>query len=255
MTPATPRPLTPTMKQTASGRMIDLMAPEPCDIDFGEDIAGTLAVLPRFTGHCRDGRRRVWTVGEHCVAGADILAGHGHKRLALLFLLHDAHEAYLGDIATPVARALAAQADAEWPDKPGHPAGHFITCALRGLKHRLDTAIFAAAGVEPPSPDEKRTIGRMDAAMLVAEARQIMPAPVIPWTHTLGVEPPRMNGGLAPCGLPDKTAAAWLQRLDAWAPMARRKASPEALQPFAAASSSSRVSRGPTPSLTTRQAR
>lgn len=226
--------LTPTMKALASGRMIDLMAPRAADIDFFEDVAGTLAVLPRFTGHCRDGRRRCWTVGEHCITGADLIFAHtGSARLAALFLLHDAHEAYIGDIATPVARALAACADAEWPHKPGFPAGHFVDSAVRALKIRLDAAIFAAAAVAPPGEEEKRIIANIDRAMLRAEADRIMPAPAVPWTHTLGVDAPVMQGCLTPSGKPDVIAADWLKRLAAWAPTARRAASPADLAIYA----------------------
>lgn len=71
-------------------------SPDQVDI---MDIAHSLAMINRFTGHTV----RPYSVAEHSLLVADICAmeGHGHT-LQLAALLHDAHEAYTGDVSSPV---------------------------------------------------------------------------------------------------------------------------------------------------------
>lgn len=66
------------------------------DID---DIAHSLSNLCRFVGHCP----KFYSVAEHCCHCYDLalLNGFGNKELKPI-LLHDAHEAYIGDIARPI---------------------------------------------------------------------------------------------------------------------------------------------------------
>lgn len=220
-----PRMLPPSTALTASRRLIDLAAPQPTDIDFNE-IAETLAVLPRFAGHCRRGFTP-WTVAEHSIAGADVLASQSDKRLALLFLLHDAHEAYIGDITSPTVAALVALAPSIGTESSlSEPAllGRRLREAVATLKAGLDAAIFAAAGVEPPTAEERRQVAFMDVRLCRAEMAQIMSAP---WGLTppgqRELRPLKLRGALRPAGKPAAAATAFIQRLDAWAPQARRK--------------------------------
>lgn len=57
------------------------------------DIAAALSKLCRFTGHCKE----FYSVAQHCVIGSDFVS----KENKLAFMLHDASEAYLADIAKP----------------------------------------------------------------------------------------------------------------------------------------------------------
>lgn len=81
--------------QTASGRFVDLYDPRPETIVW-EDVALALGAQARFNGHTR----RFYSVAEHsvrvsfCVPEEDALWG----------LIHDAAEAYIGDIVSPVKR-------------------------------------------------------------------------------------------------------------------------------------------------------
>lgn len=92
-------PRGPTIR-TVSGRYIDLTNPDPHTIDIG-DIGHALAHINRFTGHtCRP-----YSVAEHSLhVSAMLWRQHGRAALALLGLVHDASEAYLGDVSGPLKR-------------------------------------------------------------------------------------------------------------------------------------------------------
>lgn len=83
--------------RTFTGRMIDLENPQADDID-ARDIAHHLALLNRFVGATDE----PYSVAEHCVIGSEIIRGE----FALHFLLHDAHEAYLGDVSRILKRVM-----------------------------------------------------------------------------------------------------------------------------------------------------
>lgn len=86
-----------------TGRQIDLQYPSPADID-ALDIAHALSLLNRFTGHSTEG----WSVAQHSVVGS-IMAEVFYpevKWLAHQFILHDATEAYLGDVSAPLKSLL-----------------------------------------------------------------------------------------------------------------------------------------------------
>jgi hypothetical protein len=84
--------------QTYSGRRVSPFAPEPGDIEI-EDISHALSHLCRFGGHCRT----FYSVAQHCCVVADAVeAAGGDAETALAALLHDASEAYLGDLPHPL---------------------------------------------------------------------------------------------------------------------------------------------------------
>jgi len=92
---------------TCSGRLVDLTAPRPEDIALAE-IATSLSQQNRFNGNLEHN----YTVLEHSMCGANLFVLNGMYSHAITFLLHDAHEAYIGDIASPVKRYLSAYTDA-----------------------------------------------------------------------------------------------------------------------------------------------
>lgn len=69
------------------------------------DIAHSLSMQCRFTGHVRE----FYSVAEHCVHVSHCVP----KDLALVALMHDATEAYLTDVASPVKRHLPNYAEIE----------------------------------------------------------------------------------------------------------------------------------------------
>lgn len=82
--------------ETWSGLFYEFLDPKPEQIDIG-DIAFALSNKARFSGHTL-----FYSVAEHSVSVAKRLP----KRLQLAGLLHDAAEAYLGDVPSPLKACL-----------------------------------------------------------------------------------------------------------------------------------------------------
>jgi len=81
---------------TISGT-IDIFNPDPADIRLS-DIAKQLARTARWGG----ATPCFYSVADHCLRVADRV-GQPHRLAALL---HDAHEAYMGDVRAPLRREL-----------------------------------------------------------------------------------------------------------------------------------------------------
>ena len=75
-----------------SGRLLDLTNPEPDQIEI-DDIAHGLAHTCRYAGQC-DG---FYSVAEHSV-----LVSYTARSAKLAALLHDAAEAFIGDLPRPL---------------------------------------------------------------------------------------------------------------------------------------------------------
>lgn len=82
---------------TSGGHRFWPLDPRPQDIHI-EDIAHGLSMLCRFCGQVK----KFYSVGHHSVLVSRIV----HPRAALAGLLHDASEAYLGDIIRPIKQHL-----------------------------------------------------------------------------------------------------------------------------------------------------
>lgn len=82
--------------------MVDLADPQPSDVNIPL-IALSLSRQCRFNG-CTT---RFYSVAEHCCRLATLAANRGHgAEVQLWALLHDAHEAYTGDVTRPLQRML-----------------------------------------------------------------------------------------------------------------------------------------------------
>lgn len=182
--------------QTLTGRAMDLMAPQPGMVDLFGDVAEALARIPRFTGHVAGGP---YSVAQHCVLGMDaILAESGDVELARAFLLHDAHEAYCGDIATPVNEALrerVGRALASMMPSVGAQARRtgkgMARDAITGLKRDLDAAIHAAARMPAPlPPDIVAGVHVWDLRMLQVERAHLLAVSPFPWHPSVEAVPP-----------------------------------------------------------------
>lgn len=87
---------------TYSGVYIDVTDPKPQDINI-EDIAQALSMQTRWGGHIS----RFYSVAQHSVHTAEYLGCSGWgPDVMLMALLHDASEAYLMDIPSPIKQHL-----------------------------------------------------------------------------------------------------------------------------------------------------
>jgi hypothetical protein len=162
-----------TWIQTRTGRAFDFLDPRPDMIDF-EEIAETLAKIPRFNAHTEGDP---YSVGQHCVLGADHCVKEFDAATALAFALHDAHEAFVGDMTRPLQEAYI-----EIASSVGiyGPALKFV---FDGLKAYIDVVIHAAAGFV--ITDEIRArVRRVDVQMLKTEQMQLHKEPPKAWAES-----------------------------------------------------------------------
>ncbi len=172
-----------TWLQTYTGVAFDLANPRPEDVRT-EDIAHALGRLPRYVGHCR----RHYSVAEHCVLIARWLP-RGHQMGGLL---HDAPEAYVGDMSAPMKQALGPEAL-----KP-----------LRLLEIGVLNAISIHLGVSPTlhlSPEVRDA----DLRILLDESAMVLGPKPMPW----GI-PGEPLGVRIRCWSPDQARDEWLDALD-----------------------------------------
>lgn len=82
---------------TNSGHKVSIQSPDPATLDIA-DIAHNLARINRFNG----ATKVPYSVASHCVWVSRVVPQH----CALSGLLHDASEAYIGDIIAPLKPLL-----------------------------------------------------------------------------------------------------------------------------------------------------
>lgn len=129
---------------TIGGKKFDPTSPELEDIDV-EDIAHSLSLICRANGHFRE----FFSVARHCINCAREAEARGYTaRMRLLCLLHDATEAYIGDMTRPLKRQL--------PD--------YCAC-----EERLYADILAALGIPAPTAEETVLVKEIDDCMLYHE--------------------------------------------------------------------------------------
>src|ERR687884_1424292 len=130
--------------QTVSGRWVNPFDPNPEQLDAG-DIARALANQCRFGGHCR----AFYSVAQHSVIVSQLVEERGgDAEDAFAALMHDATEAYLGDMPHPL--------------KHRSPLG----AAFRDAEERVQAAIAERFGVPADTPS---LVKEIDRALLAAE--------------------------------------------------------------------------------------
>jgi hypothetical protein len=144
---------------TFLGLQVPLLNPKAHDIQL-RDIAHHLATINRFSGAAQ----LPLSVAQHSCLVAEILERGMTPRHALLGLLHDAHEAYLQDMPTPVKVALFGST--------GLPTDR------DELEDGFDMAILAHFGIRPPDAKEREAIHLIDEVAFVTEWRDFMPEKV-----------------------------------------------------------------------------
>lgn len=161
---------------TASGRLIHLLSIKPEDI-FIEDIASALSKLGRFTGHSRE----FISVAEHSVRVSRLVS----EKYALWGLLHDASEAYLGDISRPLKYQ---------PFMKGY----------RNLEAGLMATICERFNLSPQEPDEVKWA---DKVICATELRSLF---VLPEGLELSAIP--LPDTITPCPSPQDAELWFLHR-------------------------------------------
>lgn len=145
---------------TASGVEFDPFNPEAERV-IPADLAHALANKCRFTGHTE------WhySVAQHCVLAAELAVSRGYsKEIAQWALLHDATEAYLPDVASPLKKLLAV-----WID---HPVVGPDVVSFKVMENRLAAAIATRFGLPSEEPHEVKVL---DGAMYRLERDVLMP--------------------------------------------------------------------------------
>ena len=156
---------------TASGITFNLLNPDPELIEI-EDIAHALSNICRFTGHTR----AFYSVGEHSVSTSLCDCVPPEHRLEAL--LHDAAEAYIGDVSSPLKAQLR---------------------EYRDIESALEQAIRLRFGL--PS-QQTPCVKQADLIMLATEKRDLMPDHEEIWTMLNNVAPlsRRITHPLSPIG-------------------------------------------------------
>lgn len=177
------------------GAELHLQQPAPGSITAAA-LAWSLAQLNRFTGHAR----RPYSVAEHSLLVAEILEReHGvtanslDGAMALMAgLMHDAHEAFCGDLHTPGKRAVG----------PG----------WRQFEGRLEHAVHNAFALHGAMALHGELVKFADLQALATERRDLLPPAATPWACLAGVEPLRWVN----LASPEREAMAWSDWRDAW---------------------------------------
>lgn len=141
--------------QTYTGLRFFPWAPRPQDVVL-EDIAHALSQIPRYGGHLP----QPYSVAEHSM----MVARHCPQDLRLVGLMHDATEAYVGDMVRPLKDGLH---------------------SYQLLEQRVWEAIALRFDLPQSIPP---AVKRVDTCALATEVGQLIPAPVSYWGQTLNVE-------------------------------------------------------------------
>jgi hypothetical protein len=146
---------------TVSGNCFDFLHPERSTITI-EDIAHALSNICRFTGHTS----KHYSVAQHSVLVSSIV----RPEYQLAALLHDAAEAFIGDVSSPLKRML--------PD-------------YKLIEERVEKALFERFGVFEHMKRAKHLIKEADLILLATEKRDLMPrtASTDDWEMLRGVKP------------------------------------------------------------------
>jgi hypothetical protein len=197
--------------QGRHGQAIEMVHPFAAEVDFRE-IADTLAQINRYCG----ASPKPVSVAQHTLIAFDAAP----DEIKPWVLLHDCHEARIGDITTPAQQALGEVAFTHF----GESGRAIIQQAIFHLKFRHDVAIHASAGLNLPNTAQYNAISQADLIALVTERRDFLSKPRFGWgPHIEALKPLRKVYRLrAAPDVADELFARFTQFLPALMPQARR---------------------------------
>lgn len=176
--------------ETVSGKLVNPTAPTAESIGI-KDIAWALSRIPRFAGHTIT--EIPYNVAQHSVYVSELIdslfkhginfadtvedfesilqaagtIGHmnggNYQDLLIKALIHDAHEAYIGDIPSPIKKI---------------PELHET---FKLIEMRLDHAILSKLGLDAVTENERRVIKWADKLAQAIEGYQFMPSRGLNW--------------------------------------------------------------------------
>lgn len=164
---------------TFTGKRFWPLDPHPLDVDF-RDIAHALSLICRYGGHVR----RFYSVAEHSTLLARYFLQRGEIGKARCAAVHDASEAYVGDMVRPLKRDFQAYGTIE--------------------ENVHDAIIEKLPEEDLWSPEDALAVKAADTAILTNEARALFrPEALARANWVLSIEP---LAGVVPIGQPPHEA-------------------------------------------------
>lgn len=138
-----------------SGRYFDIANPKPEQFSFG-DIAGALSKICRFGGQAN----HFYSVAEHLIhCTAQAVQDSLPQEVQQAVMLHDATEAFVGDVVKPLKIMLA---------------------EYEGIEDRVEAVIGEKFGID--FNRHRSAIRKIDHEMLIAERRKMFTPDKVTWT-------------------------------------------------------------------------
>lgn len=146
----TPAPVLGGWFTDYSGKKWYILDPRPEDVDI-KNIAHALSLICRFGGHSK----KHYSVADHSVFCRirAVELWPNDWMLQLHVLLHDASEAFIGDMVRPMKETMP---------------------AFCRLEDKTQAAIYRGLGIPTPTADQYDKIKRVDNELLMAERRDVI---------------------------------------------------------------------------------
>lgn len=151
-------PMNEAWIQTATGLKYPLLNPQPSDFNI-RDIARALSHVCRFSGHCTE----FYSVAQHSFL-CSLMVDLPHRLDALM---HDASEAYLGDVSRPLKHSP-------------------VMAGYRELEILTEQRIAEQFGLNFPFPP---CVKEVDNRMLMTERRDLLGITHDGWQMDINTRP------------------------------------------------------------------